>query len=575
MSDEAWPGGGSASSWGGAPLTAQELREYAAEIGSLGLVDSPELRFRRYRDGRLLLVGAGGPGGPLSAALLSGALRAGCRDIGVLGADPFDPGLATLVERARRDGAQRVRPGPDLDLEALGAVDVVLHLSGSVRELAATAERCAAAGVFLGQALIGDDELWTGPVGPAARTAVASAWRRLRGVPRPASAADAGRPAEIAAGQLLRAWFACATGTARPAGPPYLLRTELPHGTAVPHRILPLRAGPAAPGVTEARARAAFLGRQGGEAVDGGELCARADAVTDPRTGLLGTTRCEEITLGAGSRWECRTAVADPLGARPAGTPDVVVTGHGEDREAARVQTLLTALAAYGALAAHGCRVARARDDGADAWGLDLVTGALRRIPARHAHPAPAGGVPYRPPVGAAAGLTWAHAVEAGLVQHCEELLTRRLADRTTRVPRLPLPADEAPGAAHPLSLLRALGEPVAHDLSALLSVPACGIRLGSRTALAVGATPAEAVRTAAERALLAQRLPAGAIPAITPEQERPAEFFPGPRGTAGRPRFAEALRAQGRTPVAVLLDHDPEAVVVLPYVVQVILADE
>ncbi|MFF5403037.1 hypothetical protein ACFY8K_02725 [Streptomyces misionensis] len=572
MSDEAWPDGGSAPSWGGAPLTAEELREYATEIGSLGPVDLPGPRFRRYRDGRLLLVGAGGP---LSAALLSGALRAGCRDIGVVGADPSDPGFTALVERARRDGAQRVRPRPELDLETPGAADVVLHLSGSVRELAATAERCAATGVFLGQALIGDDELWTGPVGPAARTAVASAWRRLRGVPRRTPVADGGRPAEIAAGQLLRAWFACATGTARSAGTPYLLRTELPRGTTVPHRILPLCAGPAAPRVTEVRARAAFLGRQGGEAVDGGELCARAEAVTDPRTGLLGTTRCEEITLGAGSRWECRTAVADPLGARPAGTPDAVVTGHGGDREAARVQTLLTALAAYGTLAAHGCRAARAPDDGADdAWGLDLVTGALRRVPVRDAHPAPDGGVPYRPPVGAAAGLTWAHAVEAGLAQHCEELLSQRLADRTTRVPRLPLPADEAPGAAHPLSLLRALGEPVAHDLSALLSVPACGIRLGSRTALAVGATRAEAMRTAAERALLAQRLPAGAVPAITPEQERPAEFFPNPRGTAGRPRLAEALRAQGRTPVAVLLDHDPQAVVVLPYVVQVILAD-
>ncbi|SEE09050.1 hypothetical protein SAMN04490357_6877 [Streptomyces misionensis] len=568
VSDEAWPDGGSAPSWGGAPLTAQELREYATEIGSLGPAGSPEPRFRRYRDGRLLLVGAAGP---LSAALLSGALRAGCRDIGVVGADPSDPGLTALVERARRDGAQRVRPRPDLDLETPGAADVVLHLSGSLRELAATAERCAATGVFLGQALIGDDELWTGPLGPAARTAVASAWRRLRGVPRRTPVADGGRPAEIAAGQLLRAWFAWATGTARPAGAPYLLRTELPHGTTVPHRILPL---PAAPRVTEVRARAAFLGRQGGEAVDAGELCARADAVTDPRTGLLGTTRCEEITLGAGSRWECRTAVADPLGARPAGTPDAVVTGHGGDRETARVQTLLTALAAYGTLVAYGCRAARARDDGADAWGLDLVTGALRRVPVRDAHPAPDGEVPYRPPVGAAAGLTWAHAVEAGLAQHCEELLSRRLADRATRVPRLPLPADEAPGTAHPLSLLRALGEPVAHDLSALLSVPACGVRLGSRTALAVGATRVEAMRTAAERALLAQRLPAGAVPAITPEQERPAEFFPKPRGTAGRPRFAEALRAQGRTPVAVLLDHDPQAAVVLPYVVQVILAD-
>lgn len=147
----------------------------------------------------------------------------------------------------------------------------------------------------------------------------------------------------------------------------------------------------------------------------------------------------------------------------------------------------------------------------------------------------------------------------------------RRLADPGTCVPRLLLPADEAPGAADPLYLLHTLGEPVAHDLSALLSVPACAIRLGARTVLAVGATHAEAVRTAAERAVLARESPAGTVPAITPEQERPAPFFPGMRTVPGRARFVEALRAQGRTPVVVLLDHDLQAVIVLPYIVRVI----
>ncbi|MEU8622243.1 hypothetical protein [Streptomyces sp. NPDC048623] len=323
------------------------------------------------------------------------------------------------------------------------------------------------------------------------------------------------------------------------------------------------------PQVTEARARAAFLGRLNGAAVDADTLFERAAAVTDPRTGFLGVMRERTFDVGPLTRWECRTTVADRFGAPPAGTPGVVVTGHGGDHDAARLAALLAALACRGSLAARAC----AGIPGvSDVWGLDLVTGALRRIPAREAHPGPDRGAPYRPPVGAAAGLTWAHAVEAGLAQHCEELLVRRLADPGIRVPRTHLPADGAPGAAEPLYVLRALGEPVAHDLSGLLSVPACAIRLGSRTVLAVGATRAEAVRSGAERALLAPWSPTRTVPAITARQERPAPFFPGP--SPGRVRFAEALYAQGRTPVAVLLDHDPQAVGVLPYLVQVIMVE-
>ncbi|WP_416979271.1 hypothetical protein [Streptomyces sp. T028] len=574
MSDDVWPSGEPAPSSVGRRLTPDERREYAGDIESLGSIDSPELRFRHYRDGRLLLVGAG----PVAATLLKSALRTGCRDIEVLCTDPpaagGGVGLAGLIEDARRDGAQKV--GARSDLDGLAARDTVLQVSGSVPELVVTADRCADAGALLGQVLISGEEMWTGPVGSAARTAAASAWRRLRGIPLtgPAVSSLAGRPAELAAEQLLRAWFECATGTTRPSGSPYLLRTDLRTGTVVPHRFLPLPAGSTVPQVTEAQARAAFLGRLNGAAVDADVLFERVAAVADPRAGLVGVLEEREAAAGPLARWECRTTVADAFGARPAGTPDAVVTGHGGDRETARLAALLAALANYGSLAGLSLAAGScARIP--DVWGLDLVTGALRRIPARVARPAPDKGASYRPPVGVAAGLTWAHAVEAGLAQHCEELLSRRLADPGLRVPRLYLPADEAPGAADPLYLLRTLGEPVAHDLSAVLSVPACAIRLGSRTVVAVGATHAEAVRTAAERAVLARRSSARTVPAITPEQERPAPFFPGMRTVAGGVRFVEALRAQGRTPVAVLLDRDPQAVVVLPYVVQVILTEE
>ncbi|MBC3840438.1 hypothetical protein GXW82_10020 [Streptacidiphilus sp. 4-A2] len=78
--------------------------------------------------------------------------------------------------------------------------------------------------------------------------------------------------------------------------------------------------------------------------------------------------------------------------------------------------------------------------------------------------------------------------------------------------------------------------------------------------------------------ALLAQKSRVGAasgpvpptVPATGAGQEPAA-----PRAPLGPPHWArpvEALRAHGRTPVAVLLDHDPQAVAVLPYLVQIVL---
>ncbi|QMU71634.1 hypothetical protein [Streptacidiphilus sp. P02-A3a] len=224
-------------------------------------------------------------------------------------------------------------------------------------------------------------------------------------------------------------------------------------------------------GITQAEARAAFLQRIGGEAVDAGWFLARADAAARRHTGLLGAV------LGA---------VAPHSG-----------QGPGEDRTAA----VLTALAAYGALAAH--RPGSPSEEWSSAWGLDLATGSLRRVPREDAFGAPPPpGPPFRPPVGAAAGLTWIAAVETGLAQHREALL-----------------AQEARVAAEPGTA-------------------------------------------------------AAAAPAIGVEREpRPAA----PRAPLGPPHWArpvEVLRAHGLAPVAVLLDHDPQAVAILPYLVQIVLVE-
>ncbi|BAJ31592.1 MULTISPECIES: hypothetical protein [Kitasatospora] len=224
-------------------------------------------------------------------------------------------------------------------------------------------------------------------------------------------------------------------------------------------------------GTTQAQARAAFLRRIGGEAVDAGQFLARADGVARDHPGLLGAV------LGS---------VAADSGQHP-----------GEDRTAA----VLTALAAYGALAAH--RPARPSEEQPSVWALDLATGSLRRIPRADAFGTPPPPrPPFRPPVGAAAGLTWISAVETGLAQHCEALLAQQ-----------------------------------------------------SRAAAVSGPAPST-------------------VPAIGHGQQRRPAAPPAPLDPPRRARPVAALRAHGRAPVAVLLDHDPQAVAVLPYLVQIVLVE-
>ncbi|MCX5230191.1 hypothetical protein [Streptomyces sp. NBC_00233] len=570
-------------------------------------------------DGRLLLAGEG----HVLRALMAAAERAGCRDVRVRRTGEGDAEtLGGLAEWAEG--------------ETLTAADAVLHVARSTAELAATADRCADAGAWLGQVLVHGDELWTGPFGPADRTAAASAWRRLRGSPpqgRPdgpvVGAADgpagvvlaAGR-AEWIADRLLGAWLgrdgagaagavagtggpgsvgdagvgragsvgdagageAGAAGAARVggaaggcghAGEPYLVRTDVRTSSSGRHPVVPLpRPGRSATRAgTETGARVAFLGRIGGAAVEPARLLERIDAVADARTGLLGPV--PEATPGPTGLWGCAVAVPDPFAPLPADAPGVTVWGHGRDARSARLAALLDALAAYGTLAA-----APDARSGRKVWGLDLVTDRLRRVPAAEAYPASAPGTPYRLPTGAAAGLTWAAAVEAALTGHCEALVIHRLAQPGVRVPRLALPDHGGPAA---LRALRAEGEPVAHDLSALLSVPACAIRLGDDTVVAVAATRSEALAAAAERALLAREKgfpPTGpgpvvpTVPSVTPDREAAGRPLPVEDGASGRAGLVEVLRARGRTPVAVLLDHDPQAVSLLPYLVHVALLD-
>ncbi|MEW1583156.1 hypothetical protein AB0407_34485 [Streptomyces microflavus] len=438
----------------------------------------------------------------------------------------------------------------------------MLQVSGAVEELISTAARCAEAGLSLGQILTRGDEMWAGPFGPADRTGADAGWRRLRGVATPGAGLSDSRAVvgEWLAGAL--PWWADGA-----LADPCLVRVDLRTGETSRHPYLPL---PAPREVGEAAARAAFLGRLGGAGMDAGLLLEGSGAAVDPWTGVVGVVATRVSHEGPYRLYACEVAVVGH-----ARVPGTTVTEYGGDPGTARLTALLAALATYAALVAR----ALALSGGApDVWGMDLITGGLRRLSARDVWPVPEPGAPARVPVGAAAGLTWAHAVEAGLALHCDALLARRLAAPGTRVPRLILPVHEAAQEAGLTEIVGALhlsGDPVVHDLSLLLGIPACAIRLGRRTALASGTTQVEAVRRAAEQVLSAGRYPVGTVPAVRPEQEEPAPLLPEARLMRGGACYAEALRAAGSTPVVLLLDHDPQVVDTLPFVVQVVLVQE
>ncbi|MEV7599824.1 hypothetical protein AB0O91_20815 [Kitasatospora sp. NPDC089797] len=292
---------------------------------------------------------------------------------------------------------------------------------------------------------------------------------------------------------------------------------------------------------TEAEVRAAFVAVVGGAAVDGEEVLARAAA---------------HPVLAAAA---ARAGLPGPGPLRPD------LPGTAGDPRQERLDAVLTALAAHAA-----DRLRRTGPGGASAvWGMDLLTGELRRIPL--------GDVPAvgRPPVGAAAGLTWLGALEEGLAQQCEALLAERLADPGVRVPRADL-APRCDGGCHPadctacaVGALRPCGVPLGHDLSELLSVPACALRLDPfpGTVIATGTTRAEAVHRAAGRLL---RRDGRTAPDVRPDQELAAGVRRLPEASRSRP--FDALHAQGHAPAAILLDQDPRAVAVLPYLVHVVL---
>ncbi|MGH3885912.1 MAG: hypothetical protein ACRDSZ_04955 [Pseudonocardiaceae bacterium] len=581
-------------------LDAEEQRVYAAEIAFIRYgLDSAQRRFQRVRAARIVLIGEG----PVLDALLAAGLWSGWRKLGVFAPAAQVTALRDVVEKTRRDPKQSVRLQPWPEERGAGdrgwlagvvdEADVVLQVCDEARraDLIAVSRACAGSGTALGQVLVGDDEAWLTPVGPPDGVEAESCWRRLAaqrgtGADTPSGGGWLTGPVPgIVAAQLALSCFSHLTGLddtlpspQRAPQPPVLNRVDLRTLVTRTHRVRPHPlAGPQAPN-TEADVRALIDELACAAPVEAADLLDRVAGCIDARTGLLGIL--DEGDLVQVPLSVCRASVSDPYAVLPAWAPAPTVTGWGNDRPTARLRALLAALATYGTLTTGPVTEQQ--------WGLDLATGALRAVPTTVAYPVLRGApLPYRAPVGAAAGRCWNDAIAAGLRAHCEALLAQHTDGGRRDIRQLDPTevADEVADeqAAHLLRLVQAADQRVrVTDLSGILKLPAFAFRTGADpVVLTCAATAAEALRDGLERILLRwQARTEGGMPLPRASAVLwPVEPPPPPAGGPGAdPRcrvLTGALRRAGQRPVAVPITQDRQARSLLPYVVQVVLCDD
>lgn len=537
-------------------LGAQELRVYASEIAFIRYVlDSPEHRFQRLREARIELVGAG----PVLAAVLEAGLRSGWRRVRVRAPGSETEALRVAATDAQRDSRQDVAVVALAEpVEPTDVADLTVHIFHPAEGLL-TPDVPSGTQV---QVLVGKTEAWVTAVGPAARVDAESCWRRLAGQRAQAPTEDedllTGPVPSIIAGHVALSCFSYLTGLAATPAQPALTQIDLRSLAARVHPVRPFSlAGARRPGGAAASE----------ERLDVGELLARVGKFTDERVGVLG--RLGEDDLPQLPLALCRATVSDPAAfgqeGLPGWSPAPVVMGWGRDPQMARLRTVLAALAGYGDLVD---RVA------APAEHLDLLSGRRRALP-----PAAARRVPYRAPVGVAAGLSWSDAVAAGLRAHCEALLAADQAYAAgVRVdPALVVRETGDERSDQLLRLLRAAGQDVElTDLGDVLGIPAYGFRSDAGpVAMTCAATSVEALRDGLERTLLQWQRP-------SLEQPLPIRWCvdsgaaqPGDPAEDEQCRaLVGVLRRAGRVPVAVPLTVDDEVRALLPYLVRVVVCD-
>jgi hypothetical protein len=438
---------------------------------------------------------------------------------------------AALVGALARTGVTATRAGDEVSDALLADAEVVLHASD--RPMLARALRldrkCLRHKAILLHATVLDDEVWLGPTGGDWQ----SAWRRLQDTGARAPFVDCphatvsryltGPAATVVANQMVLMALRRVSGVDDAWT---MRRIDLTTLESTDHRFRPHPlAAPPVPGRSMPSA-----------AVDPGDFDRRAARLLDGRLGIV--TQLAEADLVQVPLCVATVRVAGRGG--PA-----TITAAGPDFRTARLRAALRAAAHY----AHTCVDLRR---GPDVPGYALPDGTVRPVPAALAFGSGRA-------TGLAAGYTWAEAVGTGVLAHCRALtLAERVAPRPVDLPPDPY--------RRPVELA---GIPVeVHDITGTLGVPTFSFRVDGRTvACTTAVSRADAIHAGLELTLLDHQ---------TGAHHQPESAFVVAGDPAVEPAAAvAALVRAGHAPVAVPLDHDPELVDVVPYVVNVVLAND
>ncbi|MEV0701783.1 TOMM precursor leader peptide-binding protein [Saccharopolyspora sp. NPDC050389] len=590
------------------------LAAYESEIAFIDYYqDSAAHRFQRFRESRVLLVGAG----QTALALAQACLHAGLREVHVTITDEAATDrsrLDTYLEHAReRDSTQSIvehRAAVDDSVEeckaALGSFDAVIHVSDKpmLDRARRLNQACVELGTLFVQAIVDGDAAWVGPlVAPGDGACWECARLRVLGRRESGDAEFADRPdttpseflagptAAIVANQLAFEVFKHRTEAGPVETADALVRLDLETLQSSNHQVTrhPLCTSHEAPAPRgESDFVAAVRELAAGPEITGETFSAAAAACFEPSTGLLASL--DEGDFGQlplkVSRAEYANVLLLPDFERHRAAAVEVATDFTEARERATRR----ACELYAASA-----VDRRRLSGSDeprTWGLDLTTGAARSLPAADVFPALRGILPSEADLpGLASGFTWAEAVGRGLLALANRITVAEVAE-AARPAVDPAAAPRTDRAERYWRMLDIVGVEVAiHDITGSLGVPTFAACVGSETVGCVsGFDIGQALEEVLEQALRHHQAQAGKWPryAAGPTghlPELPAELR-GPQAAVaaaarpdGWPEVQELLLsrlgAAGHRPVAVPLDHDPVLNRVLPYIVNVVLGEE
>jgi hypothetical protein len=460
--------------------------------------------------------------------------------------------------------------------------------------------------VPLAQLVSRDGEVWSLPVDPAGdglrwsavRPRLAAAEPPAGTVAGPLDGPPCGAAAFAVAAAAVHRAFRAVTGVPEEPEQARPLRLALPTLESSRHPVLPhpfaVPAAPCSADEFESRLRALAEGAPLTER----DFSSQAVAAVDERLGLL---VLDEHDWAQSPLYVSRARVRPPVSA--SATPVPAVTAAGFTYLAARCRATMAGLARYAAVTLDPRRLcdragapaalptdpwqALARVQAgtvpAAVWGWELAgSGRPRLVPVGDAFAL--GG---RVPVGVAAGYDWPEAVATGLLRHCTRLTCDQVrAGGRLVTDRVDLAAAELDAeGARCRAILADLGElPEAYEITGSLGVPTYVFHHSGRTVAAVaGRTPAAALGGGLRRVLRLAQARAHRQPGYAPAPVPDLPVAPG-RGPLRRPRepaapltvseLAQRLRAAGRTPVAVPLDHDPSVTGILPYLVNVVVMD-